>query len=62
MKKYIKADITDTSEESYDTRCEIARDPNTRPAVLAKLAHDESPQVRCYVARNPSTHSNDLLY
>lgn len=52
MKKYIRADVIDPSEEDWMTRDNIALDPSTRPATLAALAKDPDWRVRCRVAQN----------
>ena len=55
MKLYIRADITDITEESDSVRWETADNPRTRPTTLARLAHDPFENVRVCVASNPNT-------
>lgn len=63
MKRYIKADIIDISEDDRNSKLTIASDPNTRPATLDRLAleHTRNPsEVLKAVAANPSTPPKTL--
>ena len=52
MKKYVKADISDLSEESVETRILLAADPKIRPSVAERLATDKDPRVRYALSQN----------
>lgn len=60
MKRYIKAAVTNILDESSGIRYNLAKDPNTRPAVLAVLADDHERDIRAYVAKNPNTPAEAL--
>ena len=61
MKRYIKSNIVDVSDESPELKRSIAADPNTRPSVLAQLANDIDWAVKWKVAYNPNTPAEALV-
>ena len=60
MSKYIKAAISDMSDEPIEVRLELARNSNTPAATLETLANDPSEDVRQAVAYNPNTSKESL--
>lgn len=60
MRRYIKADIIDIMDDEYVTRLAAASDPNTRPAVLIRLAQDPAQQVRLHVSFNVNAPAEAL--
>ena len=50
------------SKNRSDRLCYIARNPNTRPETLAKLAGDRFTEVRIAVAKNPNTPVETLRH
>ena len=64
MKRYIKAAILDISNESFDAKLEIAKDPNTPSDILAELAiiddyskptFSDTGELLEAIAKNPNT-------
>lgn len=55
MKRYIRSDTTDLHDENWDSKFDIAQNPNTSSRVLARLATDPDNYVRYTVAVNPNT-------
>ena len=55
MRRYIFADTVSFDEEPYSTRVDLAKDPNTRPSTLARLAECNDVVIQDNVARNPNT-------
>ena len=55
MKKYIKADTADITEEPTSVRIAVAKDPSTRAKTLVRLANDPEEIVRYFVSINPNT-------
>lgn len=62
MKRYIKADIVDITDESATNNRALAKDPNTRPRTLDQLARDARNSVRISVAGNKNTSPETLAY
>lgn len=60
MKIYVKADTYDITEESRDERLRVAKDPNTRPSILNRLADSSEQIIRLAVADNPNTQNDTL--
>lgn len=64
MKKYIKADVVDIFDEEFGDIDAIARDPNTRPETLRRIAElddyddrffaTDVMSLRLAVAKNPN--------
>ena len=52
MKRYIKSDISDISDEDVDTRKEAAISSRSRISTLRRLSDDPSWEVREYLAHN----------
>ena len=61
MSDYIKAAISDFSDEPLSVREELASSPTTAPSILETLAKDANWSVRAYVAENPNTPWNALV-
>ena len=66
MKRYVKAAVKDVAEEPRDIWLSIARDPRTRPEVLAQLVNDPDiygdSTVMDAVAKNPNTPTDTLKF
>ena len=61
MSDYIKATISDFSDEPLSVREELAASPDTASFILETLAKDTNWSVRAYVAENPNTPWNVLV-
>lgn len=55
MKRYIKADVFDISEEDDLTRARYAKAKDASPRLLARLASDPNEQIRGIVAMHRNT-------
>lgn len=55
MRRYIFADTVSFDDESRETQIALAKDPNTRPNTLAKLAEYNDFNIRRAIALNPNT-------
>lgn len=52
MKRYIRTDIVDLGDENEDIKRDMAKDPETQPRALSRLAQDRSRSVRYEAAGN----------
>ena len=65
MKRYIRATISDISNEDTESKIDIALDPNTSVELLTQLASDRNSDVRLCVIANPNTPReviNNMLF